>query len=70
MPLTMFRPGQSGNIQRINGKDSIKTFLNDLGLTIGEEVTVVSEWSGNLILQVKESRVALDKDVARRIMVA
>lgn len=69
MPLTMIKAGQSGQIRKITGKDESKRFLNNLGFVEGETVTVVSYLAGNMILNVKDTRVALDKNMARRIMV-
>ena len=69
MPLTMARPGESFAIRRITGKDEVRQHLAELGFVMDSEVTVVSEVAGNLILQVKDSRIALDHTMARRIMV-
>lgn len=69
MPLTMARPGESFAIRRITGKDEVRQHLAELGFVMDSEVTVVSEVSGNLILQVKDSRIALDHTMASRIMV-
>lgn len=69
MPLSMAKPGESGLIKQINGKDETKTFLANLGFTEGSEVKVISEISGNLIVSVKESRVAVGKSMAGRIMI-
>ena len=64
MPLTMARPGET-----VTGKDEIRQHLAELGFVVDSDVTVVSEIAGNLILQVKDSRVALDKTMANRIMI-
>ena len=69
MPLTMAKAGETVTIQKITGKDEVRLHLAELGFVVGTEVTVVSELGGNLILSVKESRVALDKTMAMRIMV-
>ena len=69
MPLTMARPGETGTIRKITGKDEIRQHLAELGFVVDSDVTVVSEIAGNLILQVKDSRVALDKTMANRIMI-
>ena len=69
MPLTMARPGETVTIRKITGKDEIRQHLAELGFVVDSNVTVVSQIAGNLILQVKDSRVALDKTVANRIMI-
>jgi len=69
MPLTMAKAGETVTIIRITGKDEIRQHLAELGFVVDSEVTVVNEIAGNLILQVKESRIALDKTMANRIMV-
>lgn len=69
MPLAMTKVGEQGLIKKINGKDETKRFLANLGFTEGSTVTVVSEISGNLIVNVKEARVAIDKSMAMRIMI-
>ena len=69
MPLTMAKAGETITIKRISGKDEIRQHLAELGFVVESEVTVVNEIAGNLILQVKESRIALDKTMANRIMI-
>lgn len=69
MPLTMAEPGESVTIRRITGKDELRLHLAELGFVVGETVTVVSRMGGNLIVQVKDSRIALDRDMANRILV-
>ena len=69
MPLTMAKAGDTGTIQKITGKDEVRLHLAELGFVVGSQVTVVNEIAGNLIVQVKESRLALDKTMANRIMV-
>ena len=70
MPLTMAKQGETVTIRKITGKDEVRQHLAELGFVVDGEVTVVSELGGNLILQVKEARIALDKTMAMRIMVA
>lgn len=69
MPLSMARVGDVNVIARITGKDEVRAHLAELGFVVGQEVKVVSELGGNLILSVKDSRVALDRGMAMRIMV-
>ena len=69
MPLTMAKAGETVTIKKITGKDEIRLHLAELGFVVDSEVTVVNEIAGNLIIQVKESRIALDKTMANRIMI-
>ena len=69
MPLTMTKAGDTVTIQKITGKDEVRLHLAELGFVVDSQVTVVNEIAGNLIVQVKESRLALDKTMANRIMV-
>ncbi len=69
MPLTMARPGETNCIRKITGRDEVRRHLAELGFVVGAQVTVVSELCGNMILQVKESRIALDRAMANRIMI-
>lgn len=68
IPLTMAKTGETVTIKKISGKDEVRQHLAELGFVVDSEITVVSEISGNLILQVKNSRIALDKTMANRIM--
>ena len=69
MPLTMAKPGETVVIRKITGKDEVRQHLAELVFVVDSPVTVVSEISGNLILQVKDSRIALDKTMANRVMI-
>ena len=69
MPLSMVKPGEANVIRRIGGKEETKRFLENLGFVIGGNVEVISETSGNLIVNVKQSRVAIGKDMVNKIMV-
>lgn len=69
LPLSMARAGESGTIRKITGKDEVRQHLAELGFVVNTEVTVVNEIAGNLIVQVKDSRIALDKTMASRIMI-
>ncbi|WP_295742982.1 FeoA family protein [uncultured Oscillibacter sp.] len=69
VPLSMVKPGETVTIRKITGKDEIRQYLAELGFVTDCAVTVVSEIAGNLILQVKDSRVALDRTMANRIMI-
>ena len=69
MPLSMVKPGETNTIKKVGGKEETRKFLENLGFVTGGEVTVVSEIEGNLSVNVKDSRVAIGKDMANRIMV-
>ena len=69
MPLSMVKPGETNTIKKVGGKEETRKFLENLGFVTGGEVTVVSEIEGQLIVNVKDSRVAIGKDMANRIMV-
>lgn len=69
MPLSMAKLGETNYIIKISGKDEVRQHLAGLGFVTGEEVTVISEMGGNLILSIKGARVALDKRIANRIIV-
>ena len=69
MPLGMASVGDTNTIVKITGRDEVRQHLAELGFVVGEEVTVVSQMGGNMILSVKDSRIALDKTMAMRIMV-
>lgn len=69
MPLTLARPGERVTIRRVTGKDEVRAHLAELGFVADTVVTVVSALAGNLIVQVKDSRVALDAGLASRIFI-
>ena len=69
MPLSMAGRGEQLTIRKITGKDEVRQHLAELGFVVDSDVTVVSEIAGNLILQVKDSRIALDRTMANRIMI-
>ena len=69
MPLTMLNPGESASIVRVGGNEETKRFLENLGFVAGAEITVVSAIGGNVIVNIKDSRVAINQDIARHIMV-
>lgn len=69
MPLTMVNSGEENEIKRVGGKEETRRFLENLGFVQGTKVTVVSQIGGNVIVNVKESRVAIGKDMANKIMV-
>lgn len=69
MPLTLVNTGEENIIKKVGGNPDTRKFLEDLGFVAGSAVTVVSEISGNVIVNVKDSRVAVSKEMAQKIMV-
>ena len=69
MPLTMARAGEVNSIKKIGGRDEAKRFLEKLGFVVGGNVVVVSELAGNVIVNIKDTRVAISKEMANRIIV-
>lgn len=69
MPLTMVNTGEENMIKKVGGNPETKKFLENLGFVPGSIVIVVNEIGGNLIVNVKESRVAISKEMACKIMV-
>ena len=70
MPLSMVEEGEPKTIVKVGGKEEVRKFLENLGFMDGTVVTVVSSLGGNMILKVKDSRVALGRDMASKIQVA
>mgnify|MGYP004494962445 FL=1 len=69
MPLSMVNESETRYIKRIGGNDDTKRFLNNLGFTVGEMVTVITKINDNVIVKVKEARVAISSEMAKKIMV-
>ncbi|MCX7658019.1 MAG: ferrous iron transport protein A [Oscillospiraceae bacterium] len=69
MPLTMAPNGVQTRVKKINGRDETKRFLENLGFTEGAVLTVISELGGNMIINIKDTRIAIDKTMANRIIV-
>ena len=69
MPLTMVGDGEEFLIKKISGKEEVRRFLENLGLVAGAQVSLVSKISGNVIIQIKDSRVAISKEMAQKIIV-
>ena len=70
MPLSMMGIGEKSIIKKVGGKEETKRFLENLGFVIGGTVTVVSSISGSIIVNVKDTRVAIGKDMANKILVS
>ena len=69
MPLTLARSGEPNEIKRIGGREDTKRFLENLGFVTGGLVTVINQINGNLIVNVKDTRVAISKEMANKIMI-
>ncbi|MDU6921011.1 MAG: FeoA family protein [Roseburia hominis] len=69
MPLSMVKEGEPNIIKKVGGKEETRKFLENLGFVTGGMVTVISQTGGNMIVNVKDSRVAIGKDMANKIMV-
>ena len=69
VPLTLAKIGEENIIRKIGGSPEVRKHLEDLGFVVGGSATVVSSLGGNVIVRVKESRVAINDDLARRIMI-
>lgn len=69
MPLSMAHTGEKNVIKKVGGKEDTRKFLENLGFVVGGVVTVISEAGGNIIVNIKESRVAIGRDMANRIMI-
>lgn len=69
MPLSMASIGEHFLIKKINGKEEVRRFLENLGFVAGTEISLISEISGNVIVQVKDSRVAISKEMTQKIII-
>jgi len=69
MPLSMMEIGRQSSIKKIGGRDEARRFLEGLGFVVGGEVTVVNKNGGNVIVNVKDARVAISSEMANRIIV-
>ena len=69
MPLALANIGEEYMIRRVSGNPEVKMLLEDLGFTAGGSITVVAALGGNIIVKVKESRVAISEEMARKIMI-
>ncbi len=69
MPLTLAGEGTENTVKQIKGKDEVRRFLESLGFVEGGRVTVITQTGGNLIVNVKDTRVAISRSMANRIMV-
>jgi ferrous iron transport protein A len=69
MPLVLAKPGEAASIKKIGGRDDMKKRLETLGFTVGDAVTVISEINGSMIVNVKDSRIAISREMAAKIIV-
>lgn len=69
MPLTMANVGEENMIRKVGGSPEVRKFLESLGFIAGSSVTIINELGGNVIVNVKETRVAVSKEMAMKIMV-
>ena len=69
LPLSLADPGEEVVVRRVGGSPDVKKHLEDLGFTAGSTVTVITSLNGNVIVKVRESRVAVNDEMARKIMV-
>lgn len=69
MPLTMATTGEINSIKKVGGKEETRRFLEKLGFVAGSDVTIVTENHGNVIVNIKDSRIAISREMANKIMV-
>ena len=69
LPLSLANPGEEVVIRRVGGNPEVKKHIEDMGIVAGSTVTVITSLNGNVIVKVKESRVAIDDRMARKIMI-
>lgn len=69
MPLTMAQVGEINAIKKVGGKQETKKFLENLGFTVGSMVTIISKMNGNMIVNIKDSRVAINQEMASKILI-
>ena len=69
MPLTLARQGEVNFIKKISGKEEVKRYLESLGFVAGSSVTVISENNGSIIVNVRESRIAISRELANKIFI-
>ena len=69
MPLTLAEIGKENIVKRITGKQQVKSHIEDLGFVVGSPITVINTIGGNVIVNIKESRIAISREMAQKIMV-
>ncbi len=69
IPISVLGDGNEGIIKKIGGKPEVKKHLENLGFIVGDQITVITEQNGNIIVKVKEARIAISKEMASKIYV-
>nr|WP_090264690.1 FeoA family protein [Solibaculum mannosilyticum] len=69
MPLSMANPGERNCIKKVGGKEEVRRFLENLGFVVGSDVMVVSKINGDIIVNIKDSRVAISREMANKIVI-
>lgn len=69
MPISMMKAGEPGIVKKVGGRVDTRKFLENLGFVVGTNVTVISDTGGNMIVNVRDSRIAIGKDMANKIFV-
>ena len=69
MPLALASVGDSNTIKKISGSPEVKQHLKNLGFVVGGDITVITMLNGNVIVKIKESRIAINNELARKIMI-
>ncbi len=69
MPLSMANPGERNFIKKVGGKEEVRRFLENLGFVVGSDVMVVSKINGDIIVNIKDSRVAISREMANKIVI-
>lgn len=69
MPLTMAESGETNKIKKVNGREETRRFLENLGFIAGSLVTIISKINGNVIVSIKDARIAISQEMANKIMV-
>ncbi len=69
MPLTMAKAGEENSVKKVSGKEETRRFLKTLGFVPGTHITIITKNSGNVIVNIKESRVAISREMATKIMI-
>ncbi len=69
MPLVFAKNGETQIVKKIGGSEEVRRHLENLGFTVGGTVTIINSLAGNVIVKVKDSRIAINEDMARRIMI-